>query len=99
MKKINLKLPFLNLKGEQADANGTILLSDELGNVLAGVAQVEGVPNPAKVYDWALQLVNEGVLNVDDTDFKIVKTFVENNPRMSIALKGQILKAFEVTEK
>lgn len=83
----------VDLSGILKDVKGNELpgaerLADYLSTSL--VSESEG---PALKYlDWAEELVATGTLEVDTTDFDLLKNYAENTKRVTNLVKGQILR-------
>jgi uncharacterized protein (DUF2164 family) len=88
----------LNLDNQFVDLTGVPLpvkMDDTLANMLA----MSTVGNPAKMITWAVNLTNEGEIEVDKSDVKFLMDFVEQHPGVSNLAKAQLLEAIEKLEE
>lgn len=85
--RLNLDKNLLDLKGNPVPEK----LSDALANILA----MSTVGKPAKMITWAVNLTNEGEIEVDKSDVKFLMDFVENNRSLVNLAKAQILDEIE----
>jgi hypothetical protein len=85
--KLNLDKNLLNLKGEPLPEK----LSDALANMLA----MATTGKPAKMITWAVNLTNEGEIEVDKSDVKFLTEFIENNHNVINLAKSQLLDEIE----
>lgn len=87
MQTVNLNFKFKGLDGieptDGLEANKTV------ANLLAGAAKGD----PLKFYSWAQSLWNGKSLELDPSDTKTFKTFIEENAALNILMKAQILEA------
>lgn len=92
-KVVDLNLSFIGLDGKVMP--GSQSMNEFVANALAAAKKVDAV----KFCGWALNL-NEGkALELDQSDFKTLKEFIENSEFETI-IKAQILSALdEVKEK
>lgn len=88
--KLNLNNQLLDLKGFPLP----IKLDDTLANMLA----MSNVGRPAKMVTWAVNLTNEGEIEVDKTDLKFLKNFIEQHPTATNLVKSQLLDRIEMLE-
>lgn len=85
--KLNLDKNILNLKGEP--------MQDKLSDVLANILAMSTVGKPAKMITWAVNLTNNGEIEVNDDDVELIKKVIEND-RFTINLaKAQLLEEIE----
>jgi hypothetical protein len=80
----------LNLDNQFVDLTGVPLpvkMDDTLANMLA----MATIGPPAKMITWAVNLTNEGEIEVDKTDVKFLKGFIEQHPGASNLVKAQLL--------
>jgi hypothetical protein len=85
--KLNLDKELLDLKGKPVPEK----LSDALANILA----MSTVGKPAKMITWAVNLTNDGEIEVDKSDVKFLTDFIENNHNLVNLAKAQILDEIE----
>lgn len=96
--KLDLRKPILNLDGSflSVVVEGKVIQDKQLmSNILAAqlVQSVSG--NPIKFFDWAVKLTNEGIIDVDQADIKVLRDFVEGHPQLFIIAKAQLIKEFD----
>lgn len=85
--KLKLDKNLIGLKGEPIPEK----LSDTLANMLA----MATTGPPAKMITWAVNLTNEGEIEVDKSDVKFLLEFVENNRNVINLAKSQLLDEIE----
>jgi len=87
MTKINFKVPFTGLDGKPSsnDENLSIILANFLATSDATGTQA------IKFGDWAEKVFNEGVLEVDNTDKDVVKSFILDHKQMTAWLKKKLV--------
>jgi hypothetical protein len=85
--KLNLDKNLLNLKGEP--------IPEKLSDVLANMLAMATVGPPAKMITWAVNLTNEGEIEVDKSDVKFLTEFIENNHNVINLAKAQLLDEIE----
>jgi hypothetical protein len=89
--KLNLDKSLLNLKGEP--------MRDKLSDVLANILAMSTVGKPAKMITWAVNLTNDGEIEINDDDTKLIKKVIESD-RFTINLaKAQLLEEIEKLEE
>lgn len=87
MTNLNFNLPLKDAKGENTNQTLSATLSELIGT------ETEG--KTLKLYGWhkALQVGDE--LNLDDADIQDLKNLIENNKRLFVFVKGQLLEVFK----
>jgi len=85
--KLNLDKNLLNLKGEP--------MQDKLSDILANILAVSTVGKPAKMITWAVNLTNDGEIEVDKADLKFLSELIENSPHIVNLAKAQLLDEIE----
>lgn len=85
--KLNLDKNLLNLKGEP--------LPDKLSDILANVLALATTGKPAKMITWAVNLTNDGEIEVDKSDTKFLSELVEKSPHIINLAKAQLLDEIE----
>lgn len=89
--KLNLDKSILNLKGEP--------MRDKLNDVLANILAMSTTGKPAKMITWAVNLTNNGEIEINDDDTKLIKKVIESD-RFTINLaKAQLLEEIEKLEE
>ena len=85
---LNLDKNLLSLKGEP--------LSEKMSDVLANMLAMGTVGKPAKMMTWAVNLTNNGEIEIDKSDVKFLVEFIEhNNPQYTNLAKSQLLEEIE----
>lgn len=93
MKKIDLSKELVNFKGEalKIENNESLRLGSALSSII--IAKQDG--DKLKNYSLAQRFFTEkGLIDLDDSDFALVKTAVENDKTFGIIVTGQILSIF-----
>lgn len=85
--KLNLDKNLLDLKGNP--------LPEKLNDILANILAMSNVGKPAKMITWAVNLTNEGEIEVDKSDVRFLLDFVENNHHLVNLAKAQLLEEIE----
>lgn len=85
--KLNLDKNLVNLKGEP--------MEDKLSDILANVLALATVGKPAKMITWAVNLTNDGEIEVDKSDLKFLSELIENSPHLVNLAKAQLLEEIE----
>jgi hypothetical protein len=86
--KLNLDKQLLGLKGEP-------LQGDKMSDVLANNLAMSTVGKPAKMMAWAVNLINEGEIQVDKSDIKFLIEFVNDSKGMVNLAKAQLIDEIE----
>lgn len=89
--KLNLDKQFDDLKGYP--------LSIKMDDVLANMLATATVGKPAKMITWAVNLTNDGEIEVDKSDVKFLIDFIEQHPAATNLLKSQLLERIEKLEE
>ncbi len=85
--KLNLDKNLMSLKGEP--------LHDKLSDILADILAMSSTAKPAKMITWAVNLTNNGEIEVDKSDIQLITELIENNMRIVNLAKAQILDEIE----
>ena len=85
--KLNLDKNLVNLKGEP--------IQDKLSDILANILAMSTVGKPAKMITWAVNLTNDGEIEVDKADLKFLSELIENSPHIVNLAKAQLLDEIE----
>lgn len=85
--KLNLDKNLVNLRGEP--------MQDKLSDILANVLAMATVGKPAKMITWAVNLTNDGEIEVDKSDLKFLSELIENSPNIVNLAKAQLLDEIE----
>ncbi|MDK2878136.1 MAG: hypothetical protein PWR06_852 [Thermoanaerobacteraceae bacterium] len=87
--KLNLDKNLLNLKGEP--------LQEKLSDILANVLALATTGKPAKMITWAVNLTNDGEIEVDKSDVRFLSELIENSHNIINLAKAQLLEEIEKT--
>lgn len=97
--KIDLNVPVLDLAGvpikESGNSPEIVTCSRLLSNNLIQGSKGDAI----KFYDWAQALYKNQPIEVDNSDFKKIRSFIDESEGVSILAKAQILKALDACEK
>ena len=85
--KLNLDKNVVNLKGEP--------LNEKLSEILANVLAMSTIGKPAKMITWAVNLTNNGEIDVDIFDSKFISELVENSNNIVNLAKAQLLEEID----
>jgi hypothetical protein len=85
--KLNLDHNLLNLKGEP--------MSEKLSDILANMLAMSTTGPPAKMITWAVNLINDGEIEVDKSDVKFLSDFIEKSQNVVNLAKAQLLDEIE----
>jgi len=88
--KLNLDKNMVTLKGEPLDEK----LSDILANILA----MSTTGKPAQMITWAVNLTNNGEIDISKEDAKFLVEVITNSPNYVNLAKAQILEEIEKME-
>lgn len=78
------------------DINETPITDKKLATVLSEVlGSAAKVENPMKLYGWYIELRKSGKLNLDNTDKKLLHSFIESNETLFLFVKGQLLEIID----
>jgi hypothetical protein len=85
--KLNLDKNLIDLKGNP--------IPEKLSDILANMLAMSTVGPPAKMITWAVNLTNDGEIEVDKSDVKFLMDFVSNNHNFVNLAKSQLLDEIE----
>lgn len=88
--KLSLDKNLVTLKGEPTHEK----LSDILANMLA----MSTTGKPAKMITWAVNLTNDGEIDISKEDAKFISEIVTNSPNYVNLAKAQILDEIDKLE-
>ena len=87
---LNLDKNLVTLKGEPTN--------DKLNDVLANILAMASSPNPAKMITWAVNLTNNGEIEVEKKDIAIILDLISNDKNFVNLAKAQIIDEIEKLE-
>ena len=85
--KLNLDKNLLNLKGEP--------MPEKLNDILANMLAMGTTGPPAKMITWAVNLTNNGEIDIDKSDVKFLASFINENRTFVNLAKSQLLDEIE----
>ena len=88
--KLNLDKNLITLKGEPT--------GEKLNDILANILAMSTLGKPAKMITWAVNLTNDGEIEITKDDAKFISEVVENNPNYVNLAKAQILDEIDKLE-
>lgn len=88
--KLNLDKNLMTLKGEPTN--------DKLNDILANMLAMSTTGKPAKMITWAVNLTNDGEIEITKDDAKFISEVVESNPNYVNLAKAQILDEIDKLE-
>ena len=93
MKSIKTKEILKNLKGVDLknESNESITIGEALSNILLS----DKIGGKLKCFSLAQRLYSDPMLEVDDSDFKLIKESVERNEIYNNLVSGQLLSILE----
>ena len=90
--KLNLDKQLVNLRGEP-------IVNEKLCDILADILAMSTQGKPAKMIAWAVNLINDGEIDIDKTDLRFLEGLVESTNLITNLAKAQLLEEFEKAEK
>lgn len=85
--KLNLDKNLISLKGEP--------IPEKLSDVLANMLAMATVGKPAKMITWAVNLTNDGEIEIDKSDISFLSEIIENSRNIVNLAKAQLLEEIE----
>lgn len=85
--KLNLDKNVIDLYGEP--------LQDKLSEVLANVLAMSTIGAPAKMIAWAVNLINEGEIELDKSDIRFLTDLITHTDKIVNLVKAQLLEQLE----
>lgn len=85
--KLNLDKNIVNLKGEP--------LKDKMNDILANILAMSAIGKPAKMITWAVNLTNNGEIDIEKEDIEFIKQVIENDPFTINLAKAQLLEEID----
>lgn len=89
--KLNLDKQFVDLKGFPLP----VQMDDTLSNMLA----MATTGPPAKMIAWAVNLTNDGEIDIDEVDAKFLKEFIGQYPTATNLVKSQLLDRIDKVQE
>jgi hypothetical protein len=85
--RLNLDKNLLDLKGNP--------IPEKLSDILANLLAMANIGPPAKMITWAVNLTNNGEIEIDKTDKKFLMDFIEKSHNVINLAKSQLLDEIE----
>ena len=85
--KLNLDKNLLDLKGNP--------MNDKLSDILANMLAMATTGPPAKMITWAVNLTNNGEIEIDKSDVRFLLDLINNNRNVVNLAKSQLLDELE----
>lgn len=85
--KLSLDKNIVNLKGEP--------LQDKLNDILANMLAMSTVGKPAKMITWAVNLTNDGEIDIEKEDIELIRNVIEHDPYTINLAKAQLLEEID----
>lgn len=85
--KLNLDKNLMTLKGEPTN--------DKLSDILANILAMSTVGKPAQMITWAVNLTNNGEIDISKEDAKFIVEVVTNSPNYVNLAKAQLIEEIE----
>lgn len=85
--KLNLDKNLITLKGQP--------MTEKLSDILANILAMSTIGKPAKMITWAVNLTNNGEIEIDKSDVKFITNLIENSPNIINLAKAQLLDEIE----
>lgn len=85
--KLSLDKNIVNLKGEP--------LKDKMNDILANMLAMSTVGKPAKMITWAVNLTNNGEIDIEKEDMELLKNVIEHDPYTINLAKAQLLEEID----
>jgi len=82
--KLNLDKQLVNLKGEPFE-------NEKLSDILANILALSTQGKPAKMITWAVNLTNNGEIDIDKSDLRFIAGLVEGSSNVINLAKAQLL--------
>lgn len=86
--KLNLDKQLVNLKGIPFE-------NEKLSDILANILALSTQGKPAKMITWAVNLTNNGEIDIDKSDLRFIAGLVEGSSNVINLAKAQILDEIE----
>lgn len=89
--KLNLDKNLINLNGSP--------FNEKLSDILANILAMSTIGKPAKMMTWAVNLTNDGEIEIDDNEADFISELIENSPNIANIAKAQIINEIEKLRK
>lgn len=67
----------------------------KLSMVLAEMLKTSQKGDAIKYLDWAIDLAQKGKIEVDNSDYDSLMTFIKEHQQLMVLVKAQLIKAFK----
>lgn len=84
----------LNLNYDLKTLDGVEIPNSSVSKLIANLLSQDTKSEPLKKWELAKKLYAGEIVELDTTDFNMLKTFVEQSEQMTVLAKGQILEIF-----
>lgn len=88
--KLNLDKNLVTLKGEPTN--------EKLNDILANMLAMSTTGKPAKMITWAVNLTNDGEIDIDKEDAKFIAQLITESPNYVNLAKAQLLDEIDKLE-
>lgn len=86
----------LDLNFKLTDLDGNVIEGGEVNKLFAGLLMSQKNGDAVKFFDWAVTVNKTGVIEVDSSDFSLIKELVKNNDGyLTVLSKAQLLNYLE----
>ena len=85
--KLDLDKNLVTLKGEP--------MGEKLNDILANMLAMSTTGKPAKMITWAVNLTNDGEIDVNEEDAKFISQLITENPSYVNLAKAQLLEEID----
>lgn len=90
MMKLNLDKNLVTLKGEPT--------GEKLNDILANILAMSTVGKPAKMITWAVNLTNDGEIEITKEDARFIIEVIENSQSFVNLAKAQLIDEIDKLE-
>lgn len=88
----------LNLDKHLVDLKGVPFENEKLSDILANILAMSTQGKPAKMITWAVNLTNNGEIEINKSDLRFLAGLVEGSSNVINLAKAQLLDEFEKAE-
>lgn len=88
--KLSLDKNLVTLKGEPTN--------EKLNDILANMLAMSTTGKPAKMITWAVNLTNDGEIDINEEDAKFISELITENPSYVNLAKAQLLDEIDKLE-